>query len=142
MTPRIGSRLGLLSIPLTLTTLALSGCRGGEAQEIDEMGSRQPVAVRAVRVTNTMLARPIVTDGTVAPKDEIALSFKVGGVIARIAVDAGDAVRAGQVLAAVDLQEIDATLAKARSGAQKAERDLARARRLYADSVEIGRAHV
>jgi RND family efflux transporter MFP subunit len=86
-------------------------------------------------VTDTTLARPIVGDGTVRPKEEIALSFKVGGVIARIAVDAGDAVRAGQTLAALDLKEIDAALAKARSAAAKAERDLARARRLYADSV-------
>jgi RND family efflux transporter MFP subunit len=82
-----------------------------------------------------VLARPIGATGTVAPANEAALGFKVGGVIARIAVDAGDPVRAGQTLAALDLREIDAALAKARSGAEKAERDLARARRLYADSV-------
>jgi len=70
-------------------------------------------------------------------------------------VDPGDVVRAGQVLAALDLREIDAGLTKARSTAEKAERDLARARRLYADSVvtlaqmqdaetaaELGRADV
>jgi RND family efflux transporter MFP subunit len=50
-------------------------------------------------------------------------------------VDEGDAVRAGQTLASLDLREIDAALARARSGAAKAERDLDRARRLYADSV-------
>jgi RND family efflux transporter MFP subunit len=71
----------------------------------------------------------------VAPADEAALGFKIGGVIERIAVDAGDPVRAGQTLAALDLREIDASLTKARSGAAKAERDLTRARRLYADSV-------
>ena len=68
-------------------------------------------------------------------------SFKIGGVIARIAVDEGDAVRAGQTLAALDLREIDAGR---RQGAErapsKAERDLARARRLYADSVVTPRA--
>src|SRR5439155_13066704 len=41
----------------------------------------------------------------------------------------------GQRLAVLELREIDAGLAKARSGAEKAERDLARARRLYQDSV-------
>jgi RND family efflux transporter MFP subunit len=82
-----------------------------------------------------VLARPIVATGTVAPADVVALGFNIGGVIDRIAVDAGDGVRAGQTLAALDLREIDASLAKARSGAAKAERDLDRARRLYADSV-------
>lgn len=135
MTPRMASRLGRLPIPLALAALALGGCSGGDAQENRRTNSAQPVAVRAARVTDTMLARPIVADGTVAPKEEIALSFKVGGVIARIAVDAGDVVPAGQLLAALDLQEIHATLAKARSGALKAERDLARVQRLYTDSV-------
>jgi RND family efflux transporter MFP subunit len=91
--------------------------------------------VRAAPVTDTVIARAIVATGTVAPADEIALGFKVGGVIERVVVDAGDHVRTGQILAALDLREIHASLAKARSGAAKAERDLARARRLYADSV-------
>lgn len=113
---------------------AFLGCAGSRAEEPAAPAGR-PAAVRAARVTDTVLARPIVATGTVAPADEAALGFKVGGVIARVSVDAGDPVRAGQTLAALDLREIDAGLAKARSGAAKAERDLARARRLYADSV-------
>ena len=42
---------------------------------------------------------------------------------------------AGQLLATLDLREIDAQLTKAKSGAAKADRDLARATRLYNDSV-------
>lgn len=120
---------------LVLLCLALTGCGGGVAQEAGNAAATQPVAVRAVPVTDTVIARPIVAAGTLVPKDEIALGFQTGGVIARISVDAGDQVRAGQVLASLDLRETDASLAKARSGAAKAERDLARARRLYTDSV-------
>ena len=116
---------------LTLTVLA--ACSGSDGQETDTNSAA--IAVRSAQVTNAVVARPIVAAGTVAPKDEISLSFKVVGVIERVGVDAGDAVRAGQVLAALDLREIDAGLTKARSAAEKAERDLARARRLYADSV-------
>jgi multidrug efflux system membrane fusion protein len=117
-----------------LAWIALAACGDGDGQEMDTTQSAA-IAVRSAPVTNTVLARTIVAAGTVAPKDEISLSFKVGGVIERIAVDPGDVVRAGQVLAALDLREIDAGLTKARSTAEKAERDLARARRLYADSV-------
>jgi membrane fusion protein, multidrug efflux system len=117
----------------TLTLIVLAACGGSDAEEIDT--GAVPVAVRSAPVTSGVLARPIVAAGTVAPKDEISLSFKVAGVIQRIAVDPGDVVRAGQVLATLDLREIGAGLTKARSAAEKAERDLARARRLYADSV-------
>ena len=121
--------------PALLTGLvAVGGCSvAGEETRAAEPA--EAIAVRVAPVVDTTIARPIVVAGTVAPRDEIALSFKVGGVVARVAVDAGDRVRAGQVLAALDLRELDAALARARSAAAKAERDLERARRLYADSV-------
>jgi membrane fusion protein, multidrug efflux system len=109
-------------------------CSGTDVKQPAKTNAR-PIAVRVAPVTDTTLSRPIVATGTVAPKDAIALSFKIGGVIARIAVDPGDRVRAGQTLATLQLREIEAGLTKARSAAAKAERDLARARRLYADSV-------
>jgi len=122
------------ALAFVLASAALLGCARSGAEEPATVVD-QAAVVRAAPVTDTVLARPIVATGTVAPADEAALGFRIGGVIARIAVDAGDPVRAGQTLAALDLREIDASLAKARSGAAKAERDLARARRLYADSV-------
>lgn len=119
---------------LAITAVALLACTRTGAEE-PAGAARQPAVVRATPVIDTVLARPIVATGTVAPAEEIALGFKVGGVIARIAVDAGDLVRAGQTLAALELSEIDAGLTKARSAAAKAERDRARAGRLYTDSV-------
>src|SRR6185312_9813032 len=119
---------------LALAGLVLVACsRSGADQSTSS--AEAPALVRAAPVTDTVVARPILATGTVAPEDEIALGFKIGGVIARLPVDVGDRVRAGQALAALDLREIDAGLAKAKSGAAKAERDLARARRLYTDSV-------
>jgi membrane fusion protein, multidrug efflux system len=122
-----------LSVLCVLSVLA--ACRGSDAQPVASNGASRPIAVRAAPVTDTTMARPIIATGTVAPKDEITLSFKVGGVIARVNVDPGNVVRAGQTLAVLELREIDAALARARSAAVKAERDLERAQRLYADSV-------
>jgi RND family efflux transporter MFP subunit len=76
-----------------------------------------------------------VATGTLGPKEEIPLSFKIGGVVSRVLVDAGARVRMGATLAALDLSEIDAAVTRAQSAADKAERDLLRARRLYGDSV-------
>jgi len=113
--------------------VVLTACARSAADE--PANAAQPALVRSAPVVDTVIARAIGASGTVAPADEIALGFTIGGVIARIVVDAGDRVRAGQVLASLDLREIDAGLAKARSVVSKAARDLARARRLYADSV-------
>jgi membrane fusion protein, multidrug efflux system len=130
-------RTGWWSLPPfpVLAAIALTACSGSDTQQVAKNVIVLPIAVRAVPVTDTILSRPIVATGTVAPKDEITLSFKVGGVIARVAVDPGDAVRAGQTLATLNLREVNAAFIKARSSATKADRDLARAQRLYTDSV-------
>ncbi len=69
----------------------------------------------------------IALHGVIGSRDEAKLSFKVGGVIARIAVDAGDSVHAGQMLAEIEPAEIDAQLssgprARRQGGARPAAR--------------------
>ena len=91
--------------------------------------------VRTATVRDTSIARPVTGTGTLASRDELPLSFKLGGVVRRVLVDEGQSVREGQLLAELELTEIDAGVAKAQSAAAKAERDVERIRRLYADSV-------
>ncbi|MEJ2205006.1 MAG: efflux RND transporter periplasmic adaptor subunit [Gemmatimonadota bacterium] len=122
------------SLTALLIPLAVTACHGGVAQEPESV-RREAQVVRTATVTEQTVSRPITATGTFGPKDEIALSFKIGGVVQSVHVDAGAPVRAGQVLASLFLPEIDAGLAKATSAAAKAERDLERARRLFADSV-------
>jgi RND family efflux transporter MFP subunit len=50
-------------------------------------------------------------------------------------VKEGDAVKKGQLLATLDLREIDSHVSQARHGFEKAERDYKRAQNLYKDSV-------
>lgn len=73
--------------------------------------------------------------GILAPRDEIRLSFKVGGVIDRVEVDAGDRVRAGQLLAVLKGTEVNAAVAQAAEAVAKSRRDLERAAQLRADEV-------
>ncbi|MEP7001148.1 MAG: efflux RND transporter periplasmic adaptor subunit [bacterium] len=93
------------------------------------------IAVRTQPVVAAALARPVTGTGVVAARDEYSLGFKIGGVVARVSVREGDLVRAGQLLAELDLREIDAAVAKARSGLAKTERDHARLQALWADSL-------
>ncbi len=115
-----------------ILSLVLAACgRGRGAAPI----ANEAVSVRTAPVTLERIAAPVTATGILGPKEEVPLSFKVGGVIGRILVDEGNVVRAGDRLAAIDLSEIDAGVTRASSAAEKAERDLARARRLFADSV-------
>jgi RND family efflux transporter MFP subunit len=73
--------------------------------------------------------------GILGPRDEFRLSFKVGGVVDEITVDAGDRVRRGQQLAVIEQAEVGAAVAQAAEAAEKARRDLERGRQLRADEV-------
>ena len=73
--------------------------------------------------------------GVLAPRDEIRLAFKVGGVVDSVRVESGDIVRKGQVLAELKRAEVDAAVSQAAEGVEKARRDLERARQLRIDEV-------
>lgn len=126
-------RRGEVGLAFAVATL-LAGCGSHQAKE-SPAGTGSEVVVRTEAVIDTAVARPVHATGTLSAKEEIPLSFKIGGVIAQIAVEEGSVVPAGRRLAVLELPEIDAAVAKAEAGAAKARRDWERARALYADSV-------
>ena len=125
----LGRALALTAAALAVTT-QLSGCSSHAAEAHT---SHTPVRVEAA--TLGPAAPAILTNGVIANKDEMRLSFKVSGVIRRIYVEEGAAVHAGERLAEIEQTEIDAQVDQARALADKAQRDLARGERLYADEV-------
>ena len=123
---------------LTLALLPLLATCGAPAKPsatAADQRTADPVPVEVAAVTDTSAAPDVVATGRYAPRDEIPLAFKTGGVVARLLVDEGDRVRRGQPLAALDLREIDALVAKAQAAVDKALRDRDRVARLAADSV-------
>lgn len=77
----------------------------------------------------------IAVSGQFTTDDEVYLSFKTGGIISRIFVKEGDAVKKGQLLATLNLTEINAQVDQAKLGYEKATRDYQRVMALYKDSV-------
>ena len=94
-----------------------------------------------VRATTVGAAAAPATDGaiaatgTVVNEREARPSFKTGGLLTSVRVEAGDAVRRGQTIATVDATELNAARAQAEAGLEKARRDLQRVGALFADSV-------
>ena len=111
----------------------LLGACGADKQ--DDTADAQPAAVRAVPVASVAVTAQTRAVGVLAPRDEIRLAFKVGGVVDSVRVESGDVVRQGQVLAELKRAEVDAAVAQATEGVEKARRDLERARQLRIDEV-------
>jgi membrane fusion protein, multidrug efflux system len=110
-------------LPAVLMTLAALGYAAP--------AEPRPVPVRTHRVEYSHDALPVHTVGILSRRNEANLSFKVTGLVDDVLVRAGDQVKAGQVLARLRLDEIEGQVTQARSAVEKAERDRARAVRLY-----------
>lgn len=122
------------AVVVVLASGLLLGACGGEVAP-DKEAAYEAAPVRTVPVERADVDASVRAVGILAPRDEVRLSFKVGGVIESMNVDAGDRVRDGQVLAVLKGTEVNAAVAQAAEAVEKSRRDLVRARQLQADEV-------
>jgi membrane fusion protein, multidrug efflux system len=120
-----------LLIPVMIVML-FTQCNGETkaAAAIDDA-----IVVKTQPVVTTGYTPQLNYSGSMASTSEARLSFKIGGIISKIYVKEGDAVTRGQLLATLDLTEINAQVQQASQGAEKAHRDAKRAQNLYNDTV-------
>ncbi len=134
----LSTRRAILN-PTILFTAALlpllAACDRTPADDAQLVVGAPAVAVSVATVSDSVVSEPVTATGTFGSRDEIPLAFKIGGVVSRVLVDEGASVQRGQLLASLDLREINATVDKAQVGFDKAQRDQARVQRLAADSV-------
>ena len=125
----------ILSILFLALLLLLNYCKPTyvDAEEVETVANTVPsVVLQQLETSSEPL--PIIASGVVGSKAETNLSFKIGGIIEKLYVDEGQKVRAGQLLAEVRTNEIDAQVLKARQAVDKAARDVERIEKLYKDS--------
>ena len=120
-------------VPLAIAGLLLAGCGREPAPRDTERPDTAPV--HTAPAESVQLQGSVRSVGVLEPRDEMRLSFKVGGVVDAVNVDVGDRVRRGQLLASIKRAEVDAAMNQASEAAEKARRDLERGRRLQADEV-------
>jgi HlyD family secretion protein len=70
------------------------------------------------------LAKSVVATGKITPITQIDIKSKASGIVKNLFVDAGDTVKAGQVLCELDKEEIQASLAQSRASLEAAEANL------------------
>ena len=123
-------------ILLPCLTLFIWSCssEAGKVSQEEITDSDQIIAVTLSPVEKVEKTIPVEVSGVISSAQEARLGFKTGGIIDRMLVVEGQIVRKGQLLATLDLTEINAHVSQAELASGKAERDLARASKLYADT--------
>ncbi|SOD88379.1 efflux RND transporter periplasmic adaptor subunit [Spirosoma fluviale] len=125
----------LLSLSLAVVTWACSSkADKAPAGQAAPAAEDVVVPVKLTPVSTVVRAEPVVASGLVSSAQEARLSFKVGGIVDRMFVEEGQSVRKGQLLATLNLTEINAQVSQAQLANEKAERDLGRVKSLYADT--------
>ncbi len=92
------------------------------------------VAVKLTPVQSGDYSLPVISSGLIATESESRLSFKVAGILSKIYVKEGQSVSKGQLLATLDLTEINSQVGQAKNNLDKVKRDLDRGQRLLKDS--------
>ena len=95
----------------------------------------QEVAVHTETVKAERIQRPILTSGMLVNPSEQTLAFKTPGIVAKLHIREGQAVKKGEVLAELDNEEIQAQLAQSESLFLEAQRALERVEKLYQSKV-------
>lgn len=122
----------ILIITFVSITMAV-GCTGrgesGAGMAVDT------VMISTDTVRASQMAIPVITSGLLATETEVKLSFKTGGLIGSLPVREGQSLKKGELIASLDLSELNSVVNQYRLAQEKAERDLRRAQNLFADSV-------
>ena len=109
--------LNILAIALTL--IIAQACSEAESQESPADTSQDTqlvsVPVKVAQVLPLQEGVAIVTSGKLTAKEEIRLSFKIGGVLQSLRVEEVQRVNKGQLLAILDPSEINAQVSQATS---------------------------
>lgn len=100
-----------------------AGCTAStEARKTE--AKRPAVTVRTITPERTTIARQVDISGTVISPDQATVSSQVAGVVREAAIELGQEVRPGQVLARLDPQELELALRRSESLLRQTEAQL------------------
>lgn len=112
-------RLGALNLVLLVALLALVG--GGAWLVWGKSDTSQTAATTTTKAITTDVTSTVSADGTVAPNDSSDVSFNANGIISDIAVEVGDTVAVGDLLATVSSKTANAELTSAKASLKAAK---------------------
>src|SRR5215475_10282707 len=118
-------RNALAGLCAVLVAASVLGCKNDEAKS--ESARTTPRAAVAT-VKRVPLEKSLTVAGEFVPFQEVELHAKVAGFIRKINVDIGDRVRAGEVLATLEVPELNAQVTGAEAGVRHSQEEIALAK--------------
>ena len=97
----------------------------------------KPLEVAVTKLSHGDVTRYVTLPGTIRANQQATLYAKVAGYLQRVTVDVGDRVKAGQVLAEIEVPELLADLEKYKAEAQVAAADFARISAAQRDAPDL-----
>ena len=107
---------------VALSCLVFTGCKKKQPVSVS------PVTASVAQVTRGDLSNTLTVAGEFQPYQEVDLHAKVSGYIRRINVDIGDRVKSGQVIATLEVPELNAQVAGSEAEVRHSKSEIARAR--------------
>jgi RND family efflux transporter MFP subunit len=108
------------------SSAVLAGCGEGRKAAADDAANSPPAAV--VKVTRGNIADNLEIASEFQPFQEIDVYAKVSGYIQKLYVDDGTHVKQGQILAVLEIPELQQQLQQDQASIHRSEQELARAR--------------
>lgn len=109
-----------------LTLVALTSCSRieGRSEKTSVAAQDAPPLVPTVKVGRIDLVNDLVLTAEFEPFQQVDLMAKVSGYVRSISVDIGDRVRAGQVLATLEIPEMEDDLTRAAASIDQAQAEI------------------
>src|SRR5438105_6109690 len=96
-----------LAVVIGLALISIPIWRWGEQRVKVRPPQTSRMAVAVAKVTREDLGQELVFDAELRPYQEIDMHAKVAGYLEKITVDVGDRVEAGQLLATIEIPELE-----------------------------------
>ncbi len=121
-------------LPIIPAFLILTfSCSSEQEQKVQQQEEKKNI--RIAKVLQDSISIPVKSVGTLSSKTQSNLSFLTGGIIDRIYVSEGTRVEKDELLAKLNMTEINSRVRQATLGLEKSRRDFRRVENLYRDTV-------
>jgi HlyD family secretion protein len=98
---------------------------------------RNEVVIRSDKVVQETLTKKVSATGTIKPIQTVEVGTQVSGAIEKLYVDFNDRVKAGQVIAQMDIRNLAATVKESEANLLRAEVQLGQAKRAQTRTSEL-----